>query len=152
MPLLQSTKSQMSIGVGEGDIVKTIEDENDSQNIPANPSSHSQKTVPLPRSIHSPLLQLIKSHIETLTVGVGEMKMDVGDTLGLASVISDVVGDSERLSAVEVGAIDVVRGSRRLSELVKTNMTGEEVKATGEMKEDVGRRMSQNSPVHPMKH
>ena len=69
-----------------------------SQNIPVHPGKHSQVTKLSPRSIHSPLVQFMKSHIEKLTTGVGETRMEFRDKdgalgKGVEKAVVERVGD-----------------------------------------------------------
>ena len=103
VPLLQSIISQIpgvALGDGEGARIGI------SQNIPVHPRKHTQVTVSLSNSIHSPLVQLMVSHKEIS--GVGE-----GDTKGV-----EVKREVEK-ATLELGSwtTDVEKGTIRLSEL-----------------------------------
>ena len=89
MPLLQSTTSQIvNGGLGEGVGIRLrimLEDSMPigiSQNIPVKPGKHSHMTKSSPRSMHSPFVQLMNSHKETLGLGVGVAVAVVGVVVG----------------------------------------------------------------------
>ena len=82
VPLLQSIKSQISIGgLGLGVMVGAglADDEGRgiSQNMPVNPGKHSQVIKSPSSSMHIPLVQLMKSHSVMLVVGVGETRIEL---------------------------------------------------------------------------
>lgn len=184
VPLLQSIESQISKGgLGVGKIVGTGDDEGSgiSQNMPVNPEKHSQITKSLSSSMHSPLVQLIKSHSDTLVVGVGEMRIELegADVMGKLelswTVLERMTGEegggreeegrrtkseleTEREKAGELRreGVGVRKGIRRLSELEMTKRkdeNGSEVVGVGVMRDMLGvMGISQRSPVNPAKH
>ena len=83
VPLLQSIISQISMGgLGLGETVRTKDDVTvstigTSQNMPVNPGKHSQVSKSPSSSIHTPLVQLMKSHGLMLGVGVGETRIEL---------------------------------------------------------------------------
>lgn len=83
VPLLQSINSQISMGgLGLGETVRMKDDVivstiGTSQNKPVNPGKHSQVTKSPSSSIHTPLVQLMKSHSVILAVGVGETMIEL---------------------------------------------------------------------------
>ena len=113
-------------GLGVGVRVRINKDDDitgTSQNIPVHPGKHSHMTKSSPRSMHSPLVQLMSSHAVILTTGVGETSMgELGDKDDEATDKSDDVG-----TAIEVAGVE-------------------------EMNEVSDSGTSQKSPVHPAKH
>ena len=97
-----------------------------SQNMPVQPRKHSQMNISSPRSMHSPLVQLTKSHDEILAVGDGVGRMDVENGPSKASVL-------ETKNIIEDVGIGIEVRSRL-------------------MNVEVSSGISQNSPVHPVKH
>ena len=138
VPLLQLIKSQILIGgLGLGEIVRTKDDVvsiGTSQNIPVNPGKHSQVTKSLSSSMHSPLVQLMKLHSETLAVGVGDIRTELE---GAA-----VVGKPELIVTVDWKE----EGKSTNSELEIEKMNDDEETV------EVGKRISQSSPVYPVSH
>lgn len=141
--MLQSTKSQIEMGgVGVGVTVRAKEVDSIiismSQNIPVNPTKQSHMMVSFPRSMHMPLVQLMKSQSEMGGEGVGEMKTELTGMVFVAMV---------------------EKGRSKLSELETKNKM-DEVDTAGvgvmirdEVLDDGGSNMtSQNSPVNSAKH
>ena len=130
LPLLQSIISHTSIGgLGDGVRVRIIDDDDTigtSQNIPVHPRKHSQMAMSSPTSIHSPFVQLMKSHTEILAVGDGVGNTGVGNG---TSTLSEL-GTRNKIEDVGIGIELVSRAT----------------------KEVIGNCISQNSPVHPTKH
>ena len=115
VPLLQSIKSQISTGgLGVGEIVRIKDDEaiGTSQNKPVKPGKHSQITKSPSNSMHTPLVQLKKSHIEILTDGVGETMIELvegvamTDKLEEAAMVSKLEG-APVISRLEEAAVVV---------------------------------------------
>ena len=134
VPLLQSTKSQILIGeVGLGEKVGIGDDEASgiSQNMPVNPGKHSQVTKSLFSSMHSPLVQLMKSHSEILAVGVEETRTELE---GVASVIGKL-----ELSKTVLEGMKEEGGRKEEGNRINSELEIEKVKA-GELKEGVGVR------------
>ena len=109
-----------------------------SQNIPVNPTKQSHMTVSFSRSMHTPLVQLMKSQSEIGGEGVGEMKKELTGMVLVAMV---------------------EKGRSKLSELEMKNKIDEVVTAgvgvmiRDEVLDDGGSKMtSQNSPVNSAKH
>ena len=184
VPLLQSIESQISAGgLGLGEMVRIGDDEVNgiSQNMPVNPEKHSQVTKSLSSSMHSPLVQLMKSHSEILAIGVGETmtelegvavigKLELSETT-LEGMDEEGGGEDEgrrRNSELEIEnvkgeelkeGVGVRNGTRRLSELetTKRNEEGMEIGlditvGVEVMRGVLGMDRSQNSPVNPAKH
>ena len=93
VPLLQSITSQISIrGLGLRETVRTKDDVivsiiGISQNMPVKPGKHSQVTKSPSSSIHTPSVQLIKSHGVMLAVGVGETMIELeGGTVNVGKL------------------------------------------------------------------
>ena len=63
-----------------------------SQNIPVNPAKQSHTTVSFPRSKHTPLVQLTKSHKEIGGEGVGETETEL---TGMVDVVNVEKGTSK---------------------------------------------------------
>ena len=179
VPLLQSMMSQISTGgIGLGEIVGTGDDKASgiSQNMPVNPRKHSQVTKSLSSSMHSPFVQLMKSHRETLAVGVGETRTELEGTVETCklelSVTVAVLNEgkdegrrtnseleTEKVKAGELReGVGVRKGARRLSELEMTKRSDEKVAigsgmvGVGVMRDGVEMAVSQKSPVNPAKH
>ena len=132
------------LGVGLGVTMKAKEVDSitigTSQNIPVNPAKHSHMIVSFPRSKHSPLVQLTKSHNEMGGDGVGEIDTEL---IGMVDVVNVEKGRS-KLSELET--------KKKMDEVVMTPRS-EVVAGVGVMKSEVdGSKMSQNSPVNPAKH
>ena len=147
VPLLQSMKSQMLIGgLGLGEKVGIGDDEASgiSQNMPVNPGKHSQVTKSLSSSMHSPLVQLMKSHSETLTDGVGDTRTELEGAAVIGKTVLEGMNeegggneDSRRINSVleiemvKAGelrdGVGVTKGTRRLSELGMTVRNDEEM-------------------------
>lgn len=136
-------KSQIETGgVGVGVTVRAKEVDSIiismSQNIPVNPTKQSHMMVSFPRSMHMPLVQLMKSQSEMGGEGVGEMK-------------------TEFTGMVLVAMVE--KGRSNLSELETKNKM-DEVDTAGvgvmirdEVLDDGGSKTtSQNSPVNSAKH
>jgi hypothetical protein len=173
-------KSQTSMGgLGLGEMVGIGDDEGSgiSQNIPVNPGKHSQVTKSLSSSMHSPLVHLIKSHSETLAIGVGETRIelegaDVMKKLELSGTVLERINAEDGGGREEEGrrtnseleteagelreGVGVSKGTRRLSELEMTNSkdeNGSELVGVGVIRDMLGMMdTSQKSPVNPAKH
>ena len=127
------------VELGVGVIVRAKDDDiiAISQNIPVHPGKHSHVTESSPRSIHSPLVQLMMSHIEMLATGVGETRIELLGK-GVKKAVVETVGGKEgrsKLSALEkrnvivdeaIDGVGVENGTSKLSELEKRNVTVEE--------------------------
>ena len=144
-----------------------------SQNMPVNPGEHSQITKSPSSSMHSPLVQLMKSHSVTLIVGVGETRRELEGVamIGKLELIGTILeGMNEEGGGKEEGrrtnseletekvkgeelkeGVGVRKGTRKLSEVEMTKRNDEEVRV-GAMRDVLGMDTSQNSPVNPAKH
>ena len=114
-----------------------------SQNIPVNPAKQSHMIISFPRSMHTPLVQLTKSHSETEGEGVGETKTELA---GMVLIVMVEKGMS-KLSELEM--------KKKIDDVVSIPRS-EVMAGVGVMviREDVldGSKMSQSSPVNPTKH
>ena len=184
VPLLQSTESQISKGgLGLGEMVGMGDNEGSgiSQNMPVNPEKHSQVTKSLSSSMHSPLVQLIKSHSDMLAVGVGETRIEVegADVMGKLELSwtvlerikgeegggreeegrrtnSELKAEREKAGELRREGVGVRKGTRRLPELEMTKRkdeNGSELVGVGTIRDVLGvMGTSQKSPVNPAKH
>lgn len=114
-----------------------------SQNIPVNPVKQSHMIVSFPKSMHTPLVQLTKSHSETGGEGVGETKTELAGMVLVAIVEKGM----SKLSELEMKKkIDDVVLIPRSEVMVGVGVIV--------IREDVldGSKISQSSPVNLTKH
>ena len=126
----------VGVTVNTKDVVSSI---STSQNIPVNPAKQSHMVVSFPRSMHIPLVQLMKSQSEMGGgEGVGEI---MADELTGTLLIVMVVNGRSKLSVLEM--------KNKIDEVV---MAGVGVMMREGLEALDGSKTSQISPVNPTKH
>lgn len=126
----------VGVTVNTKDVVSSI---STSQNIPVNPAKQSHMVVSFPRSMHIPLVQLMKSQSEMGGgEGVGEI---MADELTGTLLIVMVVNGRSKLSVLEM--------KNKIDEVV---VAGVGVMMREGLETLDGSKTSQISPVNPTKH